>query len=755
MEAVEHGARAGDVQATGTAAEVATEAAAASAAAAVEAAQAEAEEAEGEEEEEEEMNLLRYTALQHRVAQLQGMQIPSQLFQVQRQVSALEARLEAMGKLVEQSRAALAKAEAAFDKLGGGKWSPGKLLPGKDVRLATAAAAVEREHAEAQSRQQQKAEIVARLHEHSQRFMLWKGKERELQQAAQEVEQLEGSLFAALAALAAADDLADSQNNSHEQQNQQQQQQLVLVETLCVLDVDAYGAPSEGSGDRCELGSDVGSGADTGSGADAAVAAPAAAAQPQQTADAGREQQQEQEGQQQQAPDEPAGRRGLLLRVATSLLRRPRQGTAGGGEAQPGDGFGRWGRGHLLRVTAAKLKAASASGGAVEVADGGEEEQQGNGQRKWGRGRLLRITADKLRNAAEARRREREAGVQKVRGGMRGGGADKPPKIPLEVMYLFPEPACSFNPVIHCPPSTFLWPLNHRFMGKLHRLQTGPVLQAFYRFGPFRVDPERPSRLLPAVRGDAPPLFLLSGLGSTLISWGVPLLRALATSHEVIIMEYRGAGLSKCLNDDPWTYYNQAEAVLLLADALSIPRFNWLGWSSGGNTGLVLAALHGERLGRMASHAGMAGGPSTIVPPAYAMLDPAQSLSVGQTLALIFPPDNAADFRATCAAYIKAVYSMPGGITDQTVGPKAAQEQWAADQQFIHHDGRVWDALPGACTPCLLMNGDRDVLVPHENAARVAARVPCARLHTWRGWGHGIRDPAAFARVVTEFMLEG
>lgn len=74
MEAVEHGARAGDVQATGTAAEVATEAAAASAAAAVEAAQAEAEEAEGEEEEEEEMNLLRYTALQHRVAQLQGMQ---------------------------------------------------------------------------------------------------------------------------------------------------------------------------------------------------------------------------------------------------------------------------------------------------------------------------------------------------------------------------------------------------------------------------------------------------------------------------------------------------------------------------------------------------------------------------------------------------------------------------------------------------------------------------------------------------------
>ena len=33
----------------------------------------------------------------------------------------------------------------------------------------------------------------------------------------------------------------------------------------------------------------------------------------------------------------------------------------------------------------------------------------------------------------------------------------------------------------------------------------------------------------------------------------------------------------------------QAEAVLLLADALGLEKPNLLGWSSGGNTGLVLA----------------------------------------------------------------------------------------------------------------------------------------------------------------------
>jgi pimeloyl-ACP methyl ester carboxylesterase len=49
----------------------------------------------------------------------------------------------------------------------------------------------------------------------------------------------------------------------------------------------------------------------------------------------------------------------------------------------------------------------------------------------------------------------------------------------------------------------------------------------------------------------------------------------------------------------------------MLADALGIKRFNWVGWSSGGDVGLILAALHGPRLGRMVSHAGVAGGKNT------------------------------------------------------------------------------------------------------------------------------------------------
>ena len=116
-------------------------------------------------------------------------------------------------------------------------------------------------------------------------------------------------------------------------------------------------------------------------------------------------------------------------------------------------------------------------------------------------------------------------------------------------------------------------------------------------------------------------------------------------------------------------------------------------------------------------------------------------------------PPAPADFKATCAAYIKAVFSMPGAITNQEVGARAAQEQWVADQRFITAEERVWEALPGANTPVLIMNGDLDVLVPHANARRIAARIPGARLHTFEGWGHGFKNPAALAEVVNEFLL--
>ena len=90
----------------------------------------------------------------------------------------------------------------------------------------------------------------------------------------------------------------------------------------------------------------------------------------------------------------------------------------------------------------------------------------------------------------------------------------------------------------------------------------------------------------------------------------------------------------------------QAESVLDLAAALGIERPNILGWSSGGNVGLVLAALHGDRVGKVASLAGMAGGQNTSEWQGAALAAAGRWLSV---LAGLGPPES-----------VESVQSMDG-----------------------------------------------------------------------------------------------
>ena len=52
------------------------------------------------------------------------------------------------------------------------------------------------------------------------------------------------------------------------------------------------------------------------------------------------------------------------------------------------------------------------------------------------------------------------------------------------------------------------------------------------------------------------------------------------------------------------------------------------------------------------------------------------------------------------------------------------------------------------------MHGDRDVLIPVENAHVLARRIPGARLHVVAGAGHGYpaQDPVGVHQLVTDFL---
>lgn len=312
-----------------------------------------------------------------------------------------------------------------------------------------------------------------------------------------------------------------------------------------------------------------------------------------------------------------------------------------------------------------------------------------------------------------------------------------------------------FYPLVQCVPQMVV-PKDTSFLGTLQHLQTGDVLQAFYRFK--RSDC---GGVDGAGGGDsrsqAPPLVLLPGLGAAMSSFGPELLRQLSCSREVVLLEHRGAGLSVDYSSEPLTYYTMADSVLWLADALNFTRPDILGWSTGGDIALLLAALHGERVGRVVALGAMAGGNHTVLPDLPDVFDPAffGTLSLTQQMAMLFPPQGPA-FQGRVCRYLGGVTWMPKALTQ--VNSSVLQAQYLADKEFTTADSTVWDALPGIATPVLLVTGMLDAVVPPVNTDLIASRIPGAQVLRIPGWGHGlvIGDAAdQLAQVVDSFLGPG
>jgi pimeloyl-ACP methyl ester carboxylesterase len=93
------------------------------------------------------------------------------------------------------------------------------------------------------------------------------------------------------------------------------------------------------------------------------------------------------------------------------------------------------------------------------------------------------------------------------------------------------------------------------------------------------------------------PVILLHGGFDCSDCWGfeVPLL---SKTHEVIIADSRGHGRST-MSDRPFTYNLMSSDVLQLMDYLKIKKASIVGWSDGGNIGLILAIHHPERVNKL------------------------------------------------------------------------------------------------------------------------------------------------------------
>lgn len=240
------------------------------------------------------------------------------------------------------------------------------------------------------------------------------------------------------------------------------------------------------------------------------------------------------------------------------------------------------------------------------------------------------------------------------------------------------------------------------------------------------------------------PVLMMHGFARNALFWNrwVP---AIAETHRVYRPDLLGCGLS---NQPPAGYRYTREAIgaqiLAVLDALALPRVHWVGESSGGLIGLLLAAAYPDRFASLV----LCNTPSRIpdrIRRIYALdrADAAEAMrihGVGEwcrrTLGYRLDQE-----RADMALQDWVVREM-----DRTPASVAA----AMHECFEGVD--TVGILPTIHTPVLLLSGDKSE-ISSAQIKLFADTLPNGRVEMFAGYGHGVNllQPERCARAALAF----
>ena len=226
--------------------------------------------------------------------------------------------------------------------------------------------------------------------------------------------------------------------------------------------------------------------------------------------------------------------------------------------------------------------------------------------------------------------------------------------------------------------------------------------------------------------GSGPPLVLLHGGGGNRDSFFAQL-PFLARHFHVYALDSRGHGRSEH-GDGSLSYERYAEDVYDLLNQLGIAQTTLIGWSDGGNTGLVLAVKHPESICRM--------------------------VVIG------------ANYR-------------PSGLMENPDAPPPAPHEWSTDLAWKLYDlllaprdanspsddelEELWTSGPSLTVAklhrikaqVLVVGGEYD-LIARDHLITIQQAIPGARLKIFANVGHSLMQdvPAKMNKALREFLLE-
>ena len=245
--------------------------------------------------------------------------------------------------------------------------------------------------------------------------------------------------------------------------------------------------------------------------------------------------------------------------------------------------------------------------------------------------------------------------------------------------------------------------------------------------------------------GAGPPLMMVPGLGGVGAIWA-PQVAELKSHFRCITHDHRGCGQSTRTKGE-YSVERMADDTLRLMDGLGLERAHFIGHSTGGAIGQIIALDHPERLISLVLSATWAG-PNSFFRRCFAIRRETLTKLGWESYqrvsnAFLYAPWWLAGHDAEIRAQEAAIIANPPDL-DIAVARMDA---------IVRFDRR--ESLGRIKTPTLVIVAKDDMVTPIHLSEEIAGKIPNAKFVKLERGGHfvDIADPAAYNAAVRDFLL--
>jgi pimeloyl-ACP methyl ester carboxylesterase len=238
--------------------------------------------------------------------------------------------------------------------------------------------------------------------------------------------------------------------------------------------------------------------------------------------------------------------------------------------------------------------------------------------------------------------------------------------------------------------------------------------------------------------GKGPPLILIhGGFSSARFNWG-PHIPILSKEFRVIAPDCRGQGKT----DNPgghFSYGLMADDIIGLIKELDLDKPFVCGWSDGGQIVLEIGIRHPDAAGALVVGA--------------ALIEPSEHYLEGMKSMGIDGPGKV-DIERLKKAYPEFV-----AAASQMHSPVYGEDYW---KDLLVNISKMWanpqefpgDRISNIVVPTLVLQGDRDDMIPLEDAITMYQKIPEAELAIVPNADHGsVRSkPELYCSIIADFL---